>query len=179
MMFIVIVGVLACGIAFMWLLKEEKCFEGYFIPMSLCIGIGGALVALLTSLMVGGIALCYDANIEQINETRTELIALQDNFGMNGTYYLHRAYIDEELQYSYLYNVEGKGICSDSVEADETYINYITEGERPYLVKHEYEFANPIINFISGDLFGPFIDYSLYIPEGSITVENQYEIDLE
>ena len=179
MMFMIIVGVLACGITFMWLLKKNGYFEGYFIPMSLCIGLCGALVALLTALTVGGIALCCDANIEQTNETRTELIALRDNFGMNGTYYLHRAYIDEELQYSYLYNVEGKGICSGRVEADETYVNYITEGERPYLVKHEYEFANPIINFISGDLLGHFTDYSLYIPEESITVENQYEIDLE
>lgn len=178
-MFMLFVGIIVCIGVFVYLLWNESPFEGYFIPMSLTIGLCAALVAMLIAIMVGGIASCCDAKIEQTNETRTELIALQDNFGTNGIYYLHRAYIDEELQYSYLYNVEGKGICSGRVEADETYVNYIAEGERPYLVKHEYNFANPIIRFISGDFFGPFVDYSLYIPEGSITVENQYEIDLE
>lgn len=139
--------------------------------------LGGVIAFLITLLSTAIISECDFVSIRSVEEQRVELVALKDNINMNRNYYICRASVDEELKYNYLYEEKGKGITSGSVNADQTYINYIKEGEKPYLIKRKIEPTNLILRFLTTGSIDS--EYSLYIPNDSIIVENKYEIDLE
>ena len=103
-------------------------------------------------------------------DTRTDLIAVEDNFN----YYLYRR--SDDHKYTYLYEIEDKGITSNTVDANFCYLNYINENETPYVIIREKTFNNSVMNFMF--LFNlPFsAEYSFYVPEGSIT--SNFNIDL-
>ena len=54
-----------------------------------------------------------------------KLIAIKDNFGINGRGYLFSSDVKDELKYVYLYGDEIRCITTNSVDADKTYIKYI------------------------------------------------------
>ena len=124
----------------------------------------------------------------EISRTETQLVALQDNIsyqGYCGSRYVYRGYFEEELQYTYLYEKEGKGITSGQCEADKTYINYIQGDKKPKLITVRCGIINPIWDFFAcspGELCGCETcgsEYYLYVPEGSIVTEGEYKIDLK
>ena len=147
------------------------------IAVSIAGGIAGMLAGVLIMMITTAVS-CGIAETVPTVETRTDLIALNDNFNGEGHYYLFSGYTNEELTYNYLYNVEGKGITAGSVEADNCYVNYISPDEKPYMIERKFDFTNSVLKFFT---IADFInyEYSLYIPNGSITAENQYRIDLE
>lgn len=135
----------------------------------------GLFCATIISLIVTLFGSCY-ANYEVIETYQEEIVCLQDNMGVNGYKYAYRGYIDEELQYLYLTEEEGKGIISRQIPANQTYINY-TDGN-PQVIIYEMQFSNPVLRFFScGAEF--YNEYNLCLPEGSIVVEGQYNIDLQ
>ena len=123
--------------------------------------------------------------IGEVGRSELQLIALKDNMAVDGYHggrYVYRGYIDEELQYTYLYEAKGKGVTSGRCDADRTYINYTKDAEQPKLVTVEYNITNPVWKFFSAnDMAGVShrYEYYLYVPEGSIVAEGEYEIDLE
>ena len=182
-MFIWLTGLVAFVIAFVVFLRTGGwCgIENFCIPAFL--GLVGMLVALLASLIIG---FCVPQTaIGEVGRSEVPLIALKDNMaieGYHGRGYVYRGYIDEELQYTYLYEVKDKGVTSGRCDADKTYINYTKDAEQPKLVIVEYNIINPVWKFFTADDKAGIsyrYEYYLYVPEGSIVAEGEYEIDLE
>lgn len=142
-----------------------------------------ALIVFLFSIILSELA--PNSVINEVNRSEVQLIALKDNMAVESHYngrYVYRGYIDEKLQYTYLYEEVGKGITSGSCDADDTYINYIKGAEQPKLIIVEHGIAHPIWKFFTANnILGARYrcEYYLYVPEGSIVTESQYEIDLE
>lgn len=144
----------------------------FFSAMS---GILSLLICFLIALL-GGALFSSESNKGIHSDNTTALIALQDGNLLEGrSFFLGSGYVDEELKYTYMYLEEGKGYTVEQVNADWCYINYIVEGEQPYIREIIYEFDNDFLNFM---FIAPYsTEYYIYIPEGSITQE--YRIDLQ
>ena len=79
------------------------------------------------------------------------------------------------LKYVYLYEDEIRGITTNTVDADKTYIKYIDNSEAPHIQKWSEVSKSKVFNW----LFCPCtVRYTIYLPEGSV-IENTYEVDLE
>lgn len=173
-MFILFIGLIVLVWSIVYFIREDEDFISSILATTLLTLIG-MLFASLTSTMVSGIGSCH-ANYETVATHQNEIVCLQDSMGINGGRYAYRGYIDEKLQYVYLTKEEGKGITSKQIPADKTYINY-TE-ENPRVVTREMQFSNPVLHFFSSG-FEFNNEYDLYLPEGSIVIEGQYNIDLQ
>ena len=173
-MFVLIVELIVLIWSLIYFIKEEESF-GVSLLGTFLFSLVGLLGAILISLVVTAFGSCC-ANYEIVKTHQEEIVCLQDNMGINGYRYAYRGYIDEKLQYLYLTEEEGKGITSKQIPADRTYINYTDE--KPRVITHEMQFSNPVLHFFSSG-FEFYNEYSLYLPEGSIAVEGQYNIDLQ
>lgn len=154
-------------------INEGFSMGGIFL--SLGMGLLISLVAILISQIISAVVInCDIVEYTPVEQTHIELMALKDH---NTSYYLRRGYANDRLNYIYLYE-DDKGIATDTILATQSYINYIKDGENPYLIKTYYNFKNPILHFF---LIDSLIDteYSVFVPEGTISAEGTYEIDLE
>lgn len=174
MLFFGIVFVIVC-IAVLVITCIDEGFSIGGLLMSICGGLLFTLLAVLISMIVSIFVVCSDAPVVPDTQTRVDLLALKDH---NASYYLRRGYVKDSLKYVYLYEEEGKGIASDTVPANLSYINYIKDGEQPYLIKTYYRFKNPLLHFFLIDVMIN-TEYSIFVPEGSVMAEGTYEIDLE
>ena len=183
-MIILIISLLVFIGTVIYVVINEKGWCGFtntiLLPalFSLVTSVVSTLICLLVSCAIPETA------IGEIGRTEAELIDFKDNMAIEGCHgrYVYREYIDEELQYTYLYEVEGKGVTSGHCDADKVYINYISNEEAPKLITVDYGVTDPIWKFFSAnDIAGAFhrYEYYLYVPEGSIVAEGQYEVDLE
>ena len=181
-MFIWLTGLVVFVVFFgLCLWTEGWCIGTFGIPIIL--GLGSSLLAFLISVII---SFCVPSTaVGEVGRSELQLIALKDNMAVDGYHggrYVYRGYIDEELQYTYLYEAKGKGVTSGHCDADRTYINYTKDAEQPKLVTVEYNIINPVWKFFSAnDMAGAShrYEYYLYVPEGSIVAEGQYEVDLE
>ena len=181
-MFIWLTGLIVFVVFFgLFLRTEGWCGETVGIPVML--GVVCLLLAFLASIIV---SFCVPQTaVGEVGRSELQLIALKDNIAVDGYHggrYVYRGYIDEELQYTYLYEAKGKGVTSGRCDADRTYINYTKDAEQPKLVTVEYNITDPVWKFFSAnDMAGAShrYEYYLYVPEGSIVAEGQYEVDLE
>lgn len=148
---------------------------GDIIFYSCMSGVLALLICFLISLL-GGAIFSSESNKGIHSDNTTALIALQDGNILEGrSFFLGSGYVDEELKYTYMYMEEGKGYTVNQLNADWCYINYIAEGEQPYIREVVYDFDNGFLNFM---FIAPYpTEYYIYIPEGSITQE--YRIDLQ
>ena len=181
-MFIWLTGLVVFVVFFgLFLWTEGWCGETVGFPVML--GVVALLLAFLASIIV---SFCVPSTaVGEVGRSELQLIALKDNMAVDGYHggrYVYRGYIDEELQYTYLYEAKGKGVTSGRCDADRTYINYTKGAEQPKLVTVEYNIVDPVWKFFSAnDMAGAShrYEYYLYVPEGSIVAEGQYEVDLE
>lgn len=110
-----------------------------------------------------------DDQVEVVEEI--DLIALQDNLTIKGSIFVLSGYIDEELQYFYLYD-NGYGMQYDNIKVKDCYIKYTDEASR--VVKWTLSNKSNMIN----RLFCTYKTYyTFYVPEDSM-IENTYNIDL-
>ena len=181
-MFIWLVGLVVFVVFFGLFLRTEGWGWGT-LGFPIGFGIVGLTLAFAISIIV---SVCVPQTaVGEVGRSELQLIALKDNMAIDGYYsgrYVYRGYIDEELQYTYLYEAKGKGVTSGRCDADRTYINYTKDAEQPKLVTVEYNIINPIWKFFSvNDIAcnSHRYEYYLYVPEGSIVAEGQYEVDLE
>lgn len=174
-MFLWIAAIVVFLITFIGItIEERRFFWGNFFISCLF-----SIMAFGIAFIIAGItSLCaYDsATYVPVNECRTELVALQDNFGSS---WVGRYHSSDEIKYSYLYDEEEKGITLNTIDGDETFINYIPEGEQPYVNTVTSSVKNPILRFFATDFLSQISEYYLYIPEGSIMTTNEYQIDLK
>ena len=125
-----------------------------------------AATTLLVSLIMtfAFTAAAYDEdNLVPTKTVETELVALNDDMGS----YLYSGYVDEEFQYSYLYNVPGKGVTSKTIKANKC---YIIESENPKLITTTYAVdTNWFVDFFTFDTLLEETEYTLFVPNGSIS----------
>ena len=171
-MFIICIAV-AVG-CFLWGLFEDGIGSAFFL------GFFGGFIGLLIGLLIVLFGCCIFENMPaeskaiEYNED-VKLIAIKDNFGINGRGYLFSSYVKDELKYVYLYEDEIRGITTNSVDADKAYIKYIDNSETPHIQKWSEVSKSRVFNW----LFCPgTVRYTIYLPEGSV-IENTYEVDLE
>ena len=175
-MYFVITATLIVAVIFF--IKEQTDWGDWFC--SLGISFAAAIITLLVSSIV---AACFTAaayaegKLVPVETVETELIALNDNMGITGAHYLCSGYINEELKYTYLYDVPGKGITSNTIKAKDC---YIIESEKAKLVKTTYEVeTNQFVDFFTFDFMLQETEYTLFVPNGSIVAAGEYKIDLE
>lgn len=191
-MFILGVGIsLFLGMTLYYCFKEKDGLTHSLIGGFLS-GLLGIIMALLFVIVMGLIYMPHGVDCECENkdsmceyvlasENETKLIALKDNSLVSNQYgnYVYRGYINEKLNYVYLYEVPDKGITAKKVPANATYIKYIEDDSKPRLITKNYKVKNKFIDLITFDAMVNYTEYVLYIPEGSIAVEGEYNIDLE
>lgn len=173
-MFIVIVGILVF-ICFIISAIVEGDWD--LIPAGVASSVIGMIIAFGISICILIGASVGEAESICINEERTELCALQDSMGIKSRYYLFSGTTEKDLHYYYLHNVEGKGITADKLNTNNTYLNYTTENEHTYFLTKTYTFKSKVLNFFTLGM-GEYKEHIVYNPEGSITVDGQYKVDL-
>ena len=173
MIMLIICIVVAVG-CFLWGLSEDDIGSAFFL------GFVGGFISFFIGLLVVLFGCCMfesmsaESKAIEYNED-VKLIALKDNFGINGQGYLFSSYVKDELKYVYLYEDEIRGITTNSIDADKAYIKYIDNSETPHIQKWSEVSKSQVFNW----LFCPgTVRYTIYLPEGSV-IENTYEVDLE
>jgi hypothetical protein len=172
-MLFIIIPLILLGIVFLyaWIWEGEPAFG---LLLGILVGILGALILLLISL---SFASPSHMEIGQIDSY--EIHALVDNASyegyISGNVFLISSHIDEELEYRYMYNVEGKGYAFGSIDADECYLN--TTKDTPTLEVRHWKYKNDFLQWAFGD---PDInpDYIFFLPEGAEII-NEFAIDFE
>ena len=179
-MFILGVGIsLFLGMTLYYCFKEKDGLTHSLIGGFLS-GLLGIIMATLFVVIMGLIYMPHGVDCECENkdsmceyvlasENETKLIALKDNSLISNQY----------GNYVYLYEVPDKGITAKKVPANATYIKYIEDDSKPRLITKNYKVKNQFIDLITFDAMVNYTEYVLYIPEGSIAVEGEYNIDLE
>lgn len=141
---------------------------------------GLATIPSLLIVLLAGL-ICIGLAPQTITETETcEIHALVDNIEyeehVSGNVFLIRAYTEEELQYNYMYMVEGKGFAFNSVEAKSCYLNKTSD--IPYVVLNHYDCSNEIINFLFGRHWTCYEEYIFYLPQDAEIIDD-FAVDLQ
>lgn len=169
-----ILGIVAMAVFLIVTIKDWGFEWGNFF-MSFLVGLGGFLGGLLIVLFSSAVFSTIPLEDCKIVETdKVELIALKDNFQVEGSTFLFSSVVNESLKYTYIYETD-MGLTTDSVNADSAYIKYIAENETPYIQTWEVRPHSDVINWL---FFPGYRKYTIYLPHGSV-IENVYEVDLE
>lgn len=108
---------------------------------------------------------------EKVELQTQQIIALQDNIGVEGSFFLGSGAIDSEPHYTYMIETE-RGFKLENVEADDSYIIYDNSPRietRYKSLKYDWMYLIAIK--------WPSAEYTFYIPEGSIYTG--YKVDLQ
>ena len=172
---IIIIVIIAVWVIFLGYTIHKDGWEWSLFFFSFYVAFCGFLVGIMICLIASGIFSFQpieDCRIEK--REQIELVALKDNFQMEGSVFLFSSVVDQELKYTYIYETD-YGRTTNSIDADQCYVKYIDKNINPYIQKWE---VMPKSNFINW-LFKPgYYKYTIYLPEGSV-IENMYEIDFE
>ena len=151
------------------------------IPLAAIITvIASGIIILLVGMVLNISALIFTTPTEETYTETKPIYALQDNItttgSVSGGIFYTSGYVDSELSYFYLTSTDS-GLKSEHIPVDTTYIK---TSDNPRL---EITYTNYELSWIGKILFFPldanyteFQDYTLYIPEDSIT--NSISIDL-
>lgn len=172
-MLFIIIPLVLLGIVFLysWIWEGEL---GFGFILGLLVGILSTLILFLISL---GFTSPSNMEIGQIDSY--EIHALVDNASyegyISGNVFLISGYVDEELEYRYMYNVDGKGYTFGSIDADECYLNTTTD--TPTLEVRHWKYKNDFLQWAFGDP-GINPDYIFFLPEDAEII-NEFAIDFE
>jgi hypothetical protein len=138
------------------------------ILVEIMFGLIGALIGILIAVIIPG------KMIEQ-KET-VQIIAIQDNITMNGSFFLGSGQVDGEMKYMYYYKSDSNTYKFGDIDADICSISYDSINPRivfTYKIKDE----NAIINIFSINNKYYLDKAIIYIPEGSLV--SNYNLDLK
>ena len=144
--------------------SDDGFVFGFFLS------IFGFVIGALLILIGGGLVGCALPQ-EEVCQTY-DLVALQDNIGVEGHKYLFNGYIEDKLKIRYIINTEkGKHIQT----IDDISNVYINDNSKIAQLKvYEHKFKYDWFNWIGVVLESQ--KYVFYVPEG--TIITNYEIDL-
>lgn len=169
----IIIGIIV-GVAVIW--SDWGFSIGETFLGAICGGFIGTLVGLIILLIgMGWFETVPNSEKNIVHDEQIEVLALKDNFNIEGSGFLLSMYVEEDLKYVYVYNDSERGMAADKIDADYAYIKYIEDNEQPYIQKWHEESKNRFIEW----LFKPgYTYYTIYLPQGSV-IEGTYEVDLE
>lgn len=141
-------------------------------------GVIGTAVALATFLGIGIAACTAEYEIVENPVAQYEVYSLKDNYGVEG--YIGRwcGSIDSELEYAYIYEVEGKGLTVGHIPADQTYISFSEDATSVTIYAYTNKPKSKFLRWFFGESTNP-VKYRIVAPEGSIVITDEYIIDLE
>ena len=172
---ICIICAITAAVIFLVISIKDWGFEWGNFLFSILVGLGGFLAGLLIILFASAIFSSTPIEDCKIVETdRVELVALKDNFQIEGSAFLFSSVVNEKLEYTYIYETD-MGLTTNSIRADQAYIKYIDGDATPYIQTWE---VRPHSNFVNWMFCLGYYRYTIYLPQGSV-IENVYEIDLE
>ena len=141
----------------------------------------GFLLACIGMICVLATSLCFtnESNM-QVGQIETyEIHALVDNASYEGyiagNVFLISSYVDEELEYRYMYKVDGKGYAFGSIDADQCYLN--TTSDTPVLEVRHQEYKNGFLRWAFGDP-GVSPEYIFFLPEDAEIID-EFKIDFK
>lgn len=139
-------------------------------------GMVSAVLALIITFCVG--LSIQDASTEVAYSETYEIHALVDNARysgrVSGNIYLVQSHVNEDLKYSYMYTVEGKGYAFNEVLASCSYLNYTND--KPHMVRNVLAFQNEALELLFG--YWGHNEYIFYLPNGAEVIDD-FVIDFE
>lgn len=171
-MLFIILGIVIGLIVIIWLAINENLDWGFLGGITVCLVF--IMVWLITSLCIN--TNVKDDKLEYETIESTEIYCLVDNRNVEGNYFLFSGSVDEELYYYYVHN-NSLGRVTDKIPASSSYINYVSQDFRVETVKAKHK--NRFIGYWLGADWVCIEKYKIYVPEGSITCEGDYNIDLK
>lgn len=168
----IVVGIIICFALIIRILRDN----GYTVNARILLSIAIALcsfgctvsVWLFSSLVVTSFAeIDYNDVVSD-----TKIVALKDNQGVGGNFYIMGGYVDGGLYYYYTTETE-LGYKTEKVKAENSYIKY-TDGET-HIERYIGEFANDKVKLLGSPVCED--RYVIYCPHGTIT--NEFAVDLE
>lgn len=156
-----------------WCGNVAECILGVIIGSLI-----GTIVALLVFLGIGLAACTAEYEIVENPIAQYEAYSLKDNYGVDG--YIGRWYgsIDSDLEYAYIYEVEGKGLTVGHIPADKTYINFSEDATSVTIYAYTDRPKSKFLRWFFGESTNP-VEYHIIAPKGSILITDEYIIDLE
>lgn len=141
-------------------------------------GLTGAAVALLVFLGIDSAACTAEYEIVENPVAQYEVYSLKDNYGVDG--YIGRWYgsIDSELEYAYIYEVEGKGLTVGHIPAVKTYITFSESATSVTIYAYAARPKSKFLQWFFGESTNP-AEYHIVAPKGSIVIADEYIVDLE
>ena len=141
-------------------------------------GLIGILVALLV--LLGIILAACGAEYEIVEDpvAQYEIYSLKDNYGVDGYIGRWHGSIDSDLEYAYIYEVEGKGLTVGHIPADKTYINFSEDATSVTIYAYTERPKSKFLQWIFSESTDP-AEYRIVAPKGSIVLADEYIVDLE
>lgn len=174
-MIIVYVGILGLIIGFIMLAYAESD-----ALIGVLGGIAGGLIGVLIGLVVwlfGCMFItCAPEPGDKVITESYDLIAVRDDYGIEGSFYLGRGLIDSELQYVYAIDgPEGIEVITDNSE--NIFLKEIEDGETCRMESwYKPIKLNPVVEHLWGE-FHAESGKTFYVPKA--TVEEIYSVDLQ
>lgn len=170
MLFIIVSAVIfIVTFLYCWIFEDAPGWGIILGSLFACIGI----VCTLTV----GLFFTDESNMQVGQIDTYEIHALVDNASYEGhiagNVFLISGYVDEELEYRYMYKVDGKGYVFGSIDADQCYLN--TTSDTPVLEVRHYEYKNGFLRWAFGDP-GVSPEYIFFLPEDAEIVD-EFRID--
>jgi len=108
----------------------------------------------------------------QVSAYENEIVALQDNLGTSGSFFLGSGNIDGSIKYVFYYKAEGSFRMAQ-VDYKDAVIKYSDEAK---VIRYKEEPIGAFINLFALDI--PSRDeYEIYVPKG--TIKNDYNLDAQ
>lgn len=138
----------------------------------------GIAVALLVLLGIGLASCAAEYEIVENPVAQYEVHSLKDNYGVDGYIGRWHGSIDSELEYAYIYEVEGKGVTVGHIPADETYITFSESATSVTIYAYTDRPKSKFLRWFFGESTKP-VEYRIVAPKDSIVIADEYIIDLE
>lgn len=171
---------------------EKERSYAFLIPAIFCILL--LVILSLVSRMIPSMIYEYKDDGKEKLASTVEIECLNDNLDtdgqIRGNVFVTTGYVDTELYYYYMYQTD-KGLQTEKIRAKDTYVNIISDSEKPYIEKYAVELDKNTLTLygrmftwygfgieMNTDDFEPEASYyKLYVYEDSIT--SNYTIDLK
>lgn len=150
-----------------WLSWGEKIAMGFFtliVTVAICV--------IMCFGALGIASLFANSHYEKTNEI--QIIALQDNGKVSGSFFLGSGSIDGKMQYTYMTKDNNNEMEMKQIDIDHASLIY---SNTPKVEEYEKFFDKKIIKFFFGDQTFYSTKYKIYIPER--TIKENYNVDLK
>lgn len=171
-MFWLIFGII-CFIALLWWRLKQNHGWNYLTYVESLLGFMGSVALSLILFLTTSLICSEVAEIKYSLIESKEIVALNDNSGASGQFFLGSGNADHSMKY-YFIEATNKGGHMDSVDASKTFI-IESNKENPRIEYYRPKWESVVLRWFAHPLNKT--RYKIYIPENSMT--SNFNIDLE